>query len=45
MVEGTPHTTAVDIWALGVLCYEFLVGVPPFEDLMGQRPTLNKISK
>lgn len=35
MVEGKPHTEKVDLWALGVLTYEFLVGVPPFEDLAG----------
>lgn len=35
MVEGNPHTAAVDLWALGVLTYEFLVGAPPFEDLNG----------
>lgn len=31
MVTGKPHTYAVDIWSLGVLCYELLVGLPPFE--------------
>lgn len=35
MVEGREHTEKVDLWALGVLTYEFLVGVPPFEDLSG----------
>lgn len=35
MVEGREHTDKVDLWALGVLTYEFLVGVPPFEDLSG----------
>jgi len=31
MVEGAPHDARVDIWSLGVLTYEFLVGNPPFE--------------
>ena len=31
MVEGTDHDATVDVWSLGVLCYEFLFGVPPFE--------------
>lgn len=26
MVEGSPHDTFVDVWSLGVLCYEFLHG-------------------
>ncbi|GKF47720.1 serine/threonine-protein kinase aurora-3, partial [Tanacetum coccineum] len=31
MVENRPHDYAVDNWTLGVLCYEFLYGSPPFE--------------
>ncbi|KAG6500825.1 serine/threonine-protein kinase Aurora-2-like isoform X1 [Zingiber officinale] len=31
MVESVQHDASVDIWSLGVLCYEFLYGVPPFE--------------
>ena len=26
MVEGAPHDASVDVWSLGVLCYEFLYG-------------------
>lgn len=31
MVQGKTHNEKVDLWSLGVLCYEFLVGKPPFE--------------
>lgn len=31
MIQGQDHDEKVDLWSLGVLCYEFLVGRPPFE--------------
>lgn len=31
MIEGQEHDEKVDIWSLGILCYEFLVSKPPFE--------------
>ncbi|GAA6004096.1 hypothetical protein JCM10207_002424 [Rhodosporidiobolus poonsookiae] len=43
MVENREHTAAVDLWALGVLTYEFLCGQPPFEDLSGHQATYRKI--
>uniref|UniRef100_A0A1A9W6G9 Aurora kinase n=1 Tax=Glossina brevipalpis TaxID=37001 RepID=A0A1A9W6G9_9MUSC len=30
MVQGKTHTKNVDIWSLGVLCYELLIGKAPF---------------
>ncbi|XP_010330209.1 zinc finger protein 264 isoform X5 [Saimiri boliviensis] len=31
MVEGRIYDEKVDLWCIGVLCYELLVGYPPFE--------------
>lgn len=31
MIEGKSYNKTIDQWCLGVLCYEFLVGSPPFE--------------
>lgn len=31
MIEGKPHDEKVDLWSLGILCYELLCGNPPFE--------------
>nr|XP_046201320.1 aurora kinase B-like isoform X2 [Oncorhynchus gorbuscha] len=31
MIEGKIHDEKVDLWSIGVLCYECLVGNPPFE--------------
>ncbi|XP_021951643.1 aurora kinase C isoform X2 [Folsomia candida] len=33
MVEGSAHDKTADIWSIGILLYEFLVGKPPFETL------------
>nr|XP_060628057.1 aurora kinase A [Anolis sagrei ordinatus]XP_060628058.1 aurora kinase A [Anolis sagrei ordinatus]XP_060628059.1 aurora kinase A [Anolis sagrei ordinatus] len=44
MIEGKRHDEKVDLWSLGVLCYEFLVGKPPFEAKTYQE-TYRAISK
>ncbi|XP_006839224.1 PREDICTED: aurora kinase A isoform X1 [Chrysochloris asiatica] len=44
MIEGRMHDEKVDLWSLGVLCYEFLVGKPPFEASTYQE-TYNRISR
>nr|CAI64731.1 aurora/Ipl1p-related kinase [Marthasterias glacialis] len=44
MIEGKTHDETVDLWSLGILCYEFLVGKPPFES-QGHTETYRKITK
>ena len=36
MVTGRNHDQFVDHWTVGILCYEFLVGKPPFESQTNQ---------
>nr|XP_018917804.1 PREDICTED: aurora kinase C-like [Bemisia tabaci] len=42
MVESRVYDEHVDHWCIGVLCYEFLVGKPPFES-SNQQQTFKKI--
>lgn len=44
MIEGRDHDEQVDVWSLGVLMYEFLVGTPPFE-AEGHSATYRRISR
>lgn len=42
--QGREHDSSTDIWSLGVLAYEFIVGVPPFE-AEGHSATYRRISR
>ena len=44
MINGQKHDNNVDIWGIGILLYEFLVGSPPFEDI-NRNETFKKISQ
>jgi serine/threonine protein kinase len=44
MVEGKQHTFSVDVWSIGILLFEFLVGRPPFET-DGHQETYRRICR
>ena len=44
MVEGRDHGAGADVWGLGVLTYELLVGAPPFE-AEGHTETYRRIAR
>ncbi|KAI9489127.1 aurora-A in complex with A pentacyclic inhibitor [Zychaea mexicana] len=43
MIEDKYHDEKVDIWALGIMCYELLVGIPPFGDVENYVETYHRI--
>ncbi|XP_006903022.1 PREDICTED: aurora kinase C-like [Elephantulus edwardii] len=44
IIEGRTYDEKVDLWCIGVLCYELLVGTPPFES-SSQSETSKRILK
>lgn len=44
VIQGHPHTKQVDLWSLGILCFELLVGEPPFQT-QSYEETYKKITK
>lgn len=42
MVNNKPYNYTLDIWCLGVLCFEFVTGSPPFES-SNRNETMRKI--
>jgi len=42
MLKNSKYHSGVDVWGLGVLLYEFLIGKPPFED-SSEKGTYKKI--
>jgi len=44
MVTNQVYDNGVDLWTMGILCYEFLVGNPPFES-NNQNETFDRIKR
>jgi len=42
MLFNNPYDFSVDIWCLGILCFEFCTGHPPFES-QSRKETFKKI--
>ncbi|CAN0166149.1 unnamed protein product, partial [Ectocarpus fasciculatus] len=45
MLMERPYTTSVDLWAAGVVTYEFLLGHSPFRSESGGADTLSRIER
>jgi len=45
MVHRTAHNEKVDLWCIGVLAYEFLIGNPPFDSSGGQEALYARIKR
>ncbi|KAL0248604.1 hypothetical protein GEMRC1_003838 [Eukaryota sp. GEM-RC1] len=43
MIQDKPHDHRIDVWALGILLYEFLVGTPPWNNCKSKEATFAKI--
>jgi serum/glucocorticoid-regulated kinase 2 len=41
MIVGTGHDHTLDWWALGILIYEMIIGIPPFYDKNRNKMFLN----
>ena len=44
MLEGKEYGITMDLWCMGVLCYELLVGKAPFYNV-SRKQTIQKIIK